>query len=370
MFDYMIVGAGFAGCVLAERLSTQLNRKVLIVEKRNHVGGNAFDFYNDDGILVHKYGVHIFHTNAKMIYDYISKFTEWRKYEHKVLALVDNMLVPIPININTLNSLYGLDLSESEAKAFFKSKASPNKVIRNSEDVIVSKIGVELYEKFYKGYTKKMWDLYPAELDASVTSRIPIRTDKDDRYFTDEYQVVPKHGYFTLFKRMLENRNITVLLDVDYQAVKDAIPHRKLIYTGCIDEYFNYCHGKLPYRSMKFEHKTFNQKWYQQTGAVNYPNTEQFTRITEWKYITGQKHSKTSVVYEFPTAYGEPYYPIPRPANAEQYKLYEKMANEIPGVYFVGRLATYKYYNMDQVIGQALTLFKKIASKSHSTNPY
>lgn len=364
MFDYIIVGAGFSGCVLAERLSSQLNKKVLVVDKRNHIGGNAFDFYNEDGILVHKYGVHIFHTNSKNIYDYISQFTAWRKYEHEVLASVDGMLVPIPININTLNKLYYLDLSESEAKSFFESRAVPNMIVRNSEDVIVSKIGVELYEKFYKGYTKKMWDLYPAELDASVTSRIPIRTNKDDRYFTDEYQVIPLHGYSALFSKMIANKNIEILLNADYKDIKNTIPHDKLIYTGCIDEYFDYCYGKLPYRSMQFKHETLNTKWFQSCGAVNYPNTEEYTRITEWKYITGQEHNKTSIVYEFPTAVGEPYYPIPRPANAEQYRLYERMADSISkdGIYFVGRLATYKYYNMDQVVAQALTLFKKIAS--------
>lgn len=360
MFDYLIVGAGFAGSVLAERLASQLNKKVLVVEKRNHIGGNTYDFYNKGGILIHKYGPHIFHTNSKIVFDYLSLFTPWRPYEHKVLASVDGQLVPIPINVNTINQLYSLNLSCEETEAFFLSKAEPVTRIRTSEDVVVSKVGRELYEKFFRGYTRKMWDLDPSELDASVTARVPTRTNKDNRYFTDTYQAMPLYGYTHLFQRMLSHRNIKIMLNTNYKEIIDVIPYNNLIYTGPIDEYFNYCYGRLPYRSIEFHFETLEQEFFQQTGTVNYPNNQLYTRITEFKHLTGQKHSKTSIVYEFPKGDGDPYYPIPRATNTEMYKQYERLAESMTNTYFVGRLATYKYYNMDQVVAQALTTFKKI----------
>ena len=252
MFDYLIVGAGFAGSVLAERLATQANKKILIIDQRNHIAGNAYDYYNKDGILVHKYGPHIFHTNSRDVFDYLSQFTPWRSYEHKVLASVDGQLVPIPINQNTINKLYGLNLSSQEVEAFMNSKAEPLARIKTSEDVVVSKVGRELYEKFFRGYTRKMWDLDPSELDASVTARVPTRTNKDDRYFTDTYQAMPLHGYTRMFQKMLDHPNIKVMLNTDYKEIVDVIPYKHLIYTGPIDSYFNYCFGKLPYRSLEF----------------------------------------------------------------------------------------------------------------------
>jgi UDP-galactopyranose mutase len=360
MFDYLIVGAGFAGSVLAERLATQANKKVLIIDQRNHIAGNAYDYYNKDGILVHKYGPHIFHTNSRDVFDYLSQFTPWRSYEHKVLASVDGQLVPIPINQNTINKLYGLNLSSQEVEAFMNSKAEPLSRIRTSEDVVVSKVGRELYEKFFRGYTRKMWDLDPSELDASVTARVPTRTNKDDRYFTDTYQAMPLHGYTRMFQKMLDHPNIKVMLNTDYKEIVDVIPYKHLIYTGPIDSYFNYCFGKLPYRSLEFKFETIDADTFQSTGTVNYPNEQAYTRITDFKYLTGQKHPKTTVVYEFPKAEGDPYYPVPRPENAEVYKKYQQLAASMTNTYFVGRLATYKYYNMDQVVAQSLTMFKKI----------
>ncbi|MBD0331511.1 MAG: UDP-galactopyranose mutase [Chitinophagaceae bacterium] len=360
MFDYLVVGAGFAGSVLAERLASQAGKKVLVIDKRDHIGGNAYDYYNEDGILIHKYGPHIFHTNSKEVFEYLSQFTEWRQYEHKVLASVDGQLVPIPINLNTINQLYGLNLNSSQVESFFASKAEPVARIRTSEDVVVSKIGRELYERFFRGYTRKMWDLDPSELDASVTARIPTRTNKDNRYFTDTYQAMPLHGYTEMFRKMLSHPNIKVMLNTDYKEVVDIIPHKKLIYTGPIDAYFNYCYGKLPYRSLEFKFQTIDAENFQPTGTVNYPNEQLYTRITEFKFLTGQKHHKTSIVYEFPRAEGDPYYPVPRPENAELYKKYQQLTTNMTNTYFVGRLATYKYYNMDQVVAQALTLFKKI----------
>lgn len=360
MFDYLIVGAGFAGSVLAERLATQANKKVLIIDKREHIAGNAYDYYNKDGILIHKYGPHIFHTNAKEVFEYLGQFTPWRPYEHKVLASVDGQLVPIPINLNTINQLYGLNLNSAEVETFFASKAEKVAGVKTSEDVVVSKVGRELYEKFFRGYTRKMWDLDPSELDASVTARVPTRTNRDDRYFTDAYQAMPLYGYTHMFQNMLSHKNIKVMLNTDYKEIIDFIPYRNLIFTGPVDEYFNYCYGKLPYRSLEFKFETVDQEVFQATGTVNYPNEQLYTRITDFKYLTGQKHEKTTVVYEYPKAEGDPYYPVPRPENAELYKKYQQLAATMTNTYFVGRLATYKYYNMDQVVAQALTMFKKI----------
>ena len=360
MFDCLIVGAGFAGSVLAERLANDAGMKVLIIDKRAHVGGNAYDHYNDAGVLVHRYGPHIFHTNSREVFEYLSRFTEWRPYEHRVLASVDGQLVPIPINLDTVNKIYGLNLTSFQVEEFFKSVAEPRETIRTSEDVIVSKVGRELYEKFFRNYTRKQWALDPSELDASVTSRVPTRTNRDDRYFTDTYQAMPLHGYTRLFENMLDHPNIKIMLNADYREVREFVPHREVIYTGPVDEYFDYCYGKLPYRSLQFKHETINAPVYQPAPVVNYPNEHLYTRITEFKYLTGQEHQKTSIVYEFPCAEGDPYYPVPRPENAEVYKKYQALAAATTGVHFVGRLATYKYYNMDQVVAQALTLYAKL----------
>jgi UDP-galactopyranose mutase len=273
---------------------------------------------------------------------------------------VDGQLVPIPINLNTINQLYGLHLSSAEVENFFASRAEKVAGIKTSEDVVVSKVGRELYEKFFRGYTKKMWDLDPSELDASVTARVPTRINRDNRYFTDTYQAMPLYGYTTMFQNMLKHPNIKVMLNTDYKEIIDLIPYQSLIFTGPVDEYFNYCYGKLPYRSLEFKFETIDQEVFQPTGTVNYPNEQLYTRITDFKYLTGQKHPKTAIVYEFPKAEGDPYYPVPRPENAELYKKYQQLASSMTNTYFVGRLATYKYYNMDQVVAQALTTFKKI----------
>lgn len=360
MFDYLIVGAGFAGSVLAERLATQANKKVLIIDKRDHIAGNAYDYYNNDGIMVHKYGPHIFHTNSKEVFEYLGKFTPWRPYEHKVLASVDGQQVPIPINLNTINQLYGLNLCSSQVEDFFDERAEPVQRVKTSEDVVVSKVGRELYEKFFRGYTRKMWDLDPSELDASVTARVPTRTNRDDRYFTDTYQAMPLYGYTAMFQKMLSHQNIKLMLNTDYKDIIDMIPYKNLVFTGPVDEYFDYCYGKLPYRSLEFKFETIDKEFFQATGTVNYPNEQLYTRISDFKYITGQVHPKTAIVYEYPKAEGDPYYPVPRPENAELYKKYQQLAETTENTYFVGRLATYKYYNMDQVVAQALTMFKKI----------
>lgn len=363
MFDFLIVGAGFAGSVLAERLASIADKKVLIIDQRDHIGGNAYDYYNKDGILIHKYGPHIFHTNARKVFDYLGMFTSWRPYEHRVLASVDGQLLPIPINLNTINKLYGLQLNCLQLEAFFESKAEKIDRIKTSEDVVVSKVGRELYEKFFRGYTRKQWDLDPSELDASVTARVPTRTNKDDRYFTDTYQAMPLYGYTRMFQKMLSHPNIKIMLNTDYKEIIDAIPYKNMIYTGPIDNFFNYCYGRLPYRSIEFKFETIDAETFQPTGTINFPNEHAYTRVTEFKYLTGQRHPRTSVVYEYPQDDGDPYYPIPRPENAEIYKKYQQLANAMTNTYFTGRLATYKYYNMDQVVAQSLSLFEKITQR-------
>jgi UDP-galactopyranose mutase len=363
MFDYLIVGAGFAGSVLAERLASQANKKVLLVEKRNHIGGNAYDCYDDSGVLIHKYGPHIFHTNSTEVFTYLSRFTQWRAYEHRVLASVDGKLVPIPINLDTINTLYGTSYTSFTLEEFFKSVAEPRDQIRTSEDVVVSRVGRELYEKFFRNYTRKQWGLDPSELDATVTARVPVRTNRDDRYFSDRYQAMPLHGFTRMFERMLDHPNIKVLLNTDYREVRDFIPYRTMVYTGPIDEFFDNRYGKLPYRSLDFQFETRSLSLSQAVAVVNYPNDYAYTRVTEFKHLTGQEHAKTTLVYEFPKGEGDPYYPVLNPTTAEQYKAYKGLADATPDVHFVGRLATYKYYNMDQVVAQALAEFERIIGR-------
>ena len=360
MFDYLVVGAGFAGATIAERLASDAGKNVLICDRRPHIGGNAYDHYDEAGILVHKYGPHIFHTNSRDVYEYLSKFTSWRPYQHRVLACVDGQMLPIPINLNTVNKLYGTNMTSFQLDEFFRSVAEPRAQIRTSEDVIVSKVGRELYEKFFRNYTRKQWGLDPSELDAAVTARVPVRTNRDDRYFTDTYQVMPLHGYTRMFERMLTHPNIKILLNADYREVRTMIPHGEVIFTGPIDEFFDYRFGKLPYRSLKFQFETHNAPVAQQAPVINYPNENAYTRITEFKYLTGQEHSKTTVVYEFPQAEGDPYYPVPRSENQQIFRKYQALAGQTPNVHFLGRLGTYKYYNMDQCVAQALVYYRKV----------
>ncbi|MFL5408448.1 MAG: UDP-galactopyranose mutase [Myxococcales bacterium] len=367
MFDYMIIGAGFAGSVLAERLAAGSDKKVVIVDRRPHIGGNAYDCHDAQGILIHKYGPHIFHTNSKEVFDYLSRFTDWRQYQHRVRASVDGMLVPVPINLDTVNALYGLSLNSQQLTQFFADRAERRESVKTSEDVIVGKVGRELYEKFFKHYTRKQWGLDPSELEAQVTARVPVRTNRDDRYFTDTYQAMPLHGFTRMFEKMLAHPNIKILLNCDFREVRNIIPHRELVYTGPIDSFFDFKFGKLPYRSLEFRHETLNKEQHQPVAVVNYPNDYAYTRVTEFKHLTGQEHSRTSIVYEYPVPdNGDPYYPVPQPQNAVLYKKYEALADATPNVHFAGRLGTYRYYNMDQVVAQALSLYARIAGQSRA----
>jgi UDP-galactopyranose mutase len=361
--DALIVGAGFSGSVVAERLSSN-GLNVLVIDKRPHIGGNAYDTLNAHGIRIHPYGPHIFHTNGMRIAEYLSKFTEWRPYEHRVRAQVNGELLPMPINIDTVNRLYGLKLDEHTIQDFYDQVREPRESIKTSEDVVLNAVGRDLYEKFFRGYTRKHWGLDPSELSASVAARIPTRTNRDDRYFTDTFQCMPLHGYTRMFERMLRSPNIAVETGVDFFKIRNRIKARHIVFTGPIDAYFDYCHGKLPYRSLEFQHEHLSDTGkFQPVGTVNYPNDHDFTRITEFKHLTGQIHAGTSIVREYPRAEGDPYYPVPRPENEALFKKYEALAGKESNVTFVGRLAQYRYYNMDQCVGAALKAAENILEK-------
>ena len=361
--DVLVVGAGFSGSVLAERLASH-GLKVLVIDKRPHIGGNAYDAPDAHGVLVHPYGPHIFHTNGMRIAEYLSQFTEWRFYEHRVRACVQGRLVPIPINIDTVNRVYGMSLDESTIEAFYESVREPRSPVKTSEDVVLNTVGRDLYEIFFRGYTRKQWGLDPSELSAQVTARIPTRTNRDDRYFGDTFQHMPLEGYTSMFERMLDHRNIRVEVDTDFFKMRGRIRPRHTVYTGPIDAYFDYCFGKLPYRSIQFEHEHLpTTPLHQEVAVVNYPNNHAYTRITEFKHLTGQSHPGTSIVREFPCSEGDPYYPVPRPENEVLFKQYEALTKTTPDVSFVGRLAQYRYYNMDQCVGAALKAAEAILAR-------
>src|SRR4051794_550692 len=368
-YDFLVVGAGFAGATIAERLARVAGQRVLVVDRRDHVAGNAYDYVDDAGVLVHRYGPHIFHTNSEKVVEYLSQFTDWRPYEHRVLARVDGMLVPIPINRTTVNMLYGLGLgSDEEVQAFYDSRAEDIPYLRTSEDAVVAKVGRELYEKFFRGYTRKQWERDPSELHASVTSRIPTRTCTDDRYFTDWHQAMPAAGYTAMFERMLEHPAIDVRLDTDFFAdVRGEVSYRHLVYTGPIDLYFDRCFGALPYRSLEFELRnqpTPGGGLVLPAASVNEPSEDvPHTRTTEFRHLTGQAHASSTLAVEYPRSEGDPYYPIPSAEPKALYKRYEQLAADEPEVTFVGRLARYQYLNMDQVTAQALSTFERIAER-------
>jgi UDP-galactopyranose mutase len=358
--ETLIVGAGYAGSVMARELA-DAGRRVHVIDKRPHLAGNAFDELDEHGVLVHRYGPHIFHTNAPRIAEYLSRFTEWRPYEHRVRGVVDGKDYPFPINRDTLNQLYGLNLDEAGAAAFFERVREPREPVRTSEDVVLNSVGRDLYEKFFLHYTRKQWGLDPSELKAGVAARIPVRTNTDDRYFTDNFQAMPLHGYTSMFEAMLDHPGISVELGVDFAEVRERGGFDHVVYTGPIDAYFGHCFGKLPYRSLRFEHEYLaDTAQFQPVGTVNYPNDHAYTRITEFKHLTGQRHAGTSIVREFPQAEGDPYYPVPRTENEALFKRYEALAAQERDVTFVGRLAQYRYYNMDQVVGAALAAAQRL----------
>lgn len=361
MIDYLVVGAGFAGSVCARTLA-DAGKRVLVIDQRPHVAGNAHDAYDDHGILIHSYGPHIFHTNSDKIFNYLSKFTAWREYSHRVLAEIDGSFLPIPINRTTVNSLYGLNLTVEEMPAFFDSVRVVKEKIISSEDVVMNSVGPDLCEKFFRGYTKKQWGRDLSELSASVAARIPTRYDDDDRYFTDKFQCMPVNGYTAMFAEMLSHENIDVLLNTQYdKKILDLYPGAHLIYSGPIDQYYEYAHGHLDYRSLRFEHgHDSSSDWLQSVGTINYPNNHEYTRITEFKHLTGQVCKGSSYVREYPSETGDPYYPVLTEKTKEIYDAYRSVAEKEKHVSFVGRLAEYRYFNMDQVVGASLKLCERL----------
>jgi UDP-galactopyranose mutase len=358
--DILVVGAGFAGAVIAERFASH-GRSVLVMDRRSHIGGNAFDELDNAGVLVHRYGPHIFHTNSPLVERYLSRFTEWKKYEHRVLSSVEGKLYPIPINLRTINQLYNLSLDEEGIAAFFEKVREKRTPIRNSEDIVLNSVGHDLCDTFFRNYTRKQWGLDLSQLSSAVAGRIPVRTNSDDRYFTDKFQNMPAEGYTRMFERMLDHPNIRVELGTEFELVRDQRRAEKIFYSGPLDAYFNCCYGKLPYRSLSFRHEHFaSQEQYQPVGTVNYPNDHEYTRITEFKHLTGQSHPGTSIVREFPETDGDPYYPVPTAENQALYQSYKTLADAESSTFFIGRLAEYRYYNMDQVVAAALLLSGKL----------
>ncbi len=373
MYDYLIVGAGYSGCVLAERLASQLGKKVIIVERRDHIAGNAYDYYDDRGILVHKYGPHVFHTNSKKVWDYVNEFTEWKRYEHKVLASVDGKRIPVPFNLNSLHMIYPDGLADRLERQLMEkyglNTKTPIMKMIEEPDGELKALAKLIYEKVFYNYTLKQWGLKPEQLAPSVMARVPVSISRDDRYFQDTYQAMPINGYTEMFRKILAHKNISIQLNTDYKDVIDSVKFDRMIYTGPIDLFFDYLHGELPYRSLRFEMKSFETERFQEAPSVNYPNENEYTRITEFKYLTGQNSNVTTVAFEYPrphiTRVTEPYYPIPREENEILFNGYRREVEKLNGVVtFVGRLAEYRYYNMDQVVAAALTTFEKIAGRS------
>lgn len=357
---WLVVGAGFAGAVFARRLA-DAGQHVLVIDRREHAGGNAFDELDPHGIRVHRYGPHIFHTNAEQVRSFLSRFTAWRPYEHRVLAQVGGRLYPIPINRTTINSLYGLDLDEAGVRAFYERVREPRNPVLTSEDAVVNAVGWDLFEKFFRNYTRKQWGLEPAQLSAAVAARIPFRANGDDRYFTDSFQAMPQDGYAELFRNLLDDAKIRLELGTDFFAVRARVRPQRTVYTGPLDAYFDFSLGRLPYRSLQFRHEHYPERAvYQAVGTVNFPNDHAYTRSTEFKHLTGQRASGTSVVFEYPCAEGEPYYPVPCPESAELAARYHRLASAEREAIFVGRLAQYRYYNMDQAVAAALAAAAKV----------
>jgi UDP-galactopyranose mutase len=366
--NILIIGSGISGCVLAERYANIKNYKVTLIEKRGHLGGNCYDYINDIGIRINKYGPHYFRTNDEEVWKYIRNFSTWVPFEAKCLSIVDGKKVPIPVNIDTINLLFDLKLStEKEIKDWLSKETENILEPKNSEESALKRVGKKLYEKMFKNYTIKQWDKNPKELDASIMDRIPIRFNHDDRYFTDKYQMYPTSGYTKVFENMLNHPNISIKLNTNWNDVKNIINnYEKIFFTGKIDEYFEEKFGKLEYRSLRFEEQNIDKEFFQDTVQENYPDINvSFTRIVEYKYQTKQKNLKTTIVKEFPTWEGDPYYPVSTESNKILYKKYQDETELLKNdnIYFVGRLANYKYLNMDQTIKNALEIFTKLENK-------
>ena len=367
-YDYVVVGAGFAGSVISERAANKLNKKVLLIEQRNHIGGNSYDCYDEYGILVHKYGPHIFHTSSEEVWSYVSKFTKWNLYQHEVLGFIDGQYVPIPFNLNTLHALFSSPLADKIEKKLLDKFGFDKKVpileLKKARDKDLKYLADFVYKKVFLNYTIKQWGIRPEDISPQVTARVPVFISRDNRYFQDKFQGMPQLGYADIFNKMLVNKNIKINLGTDYKKVIRKLSYKKLVYTGPIDYFFDYKFGKLAYRSLDFEFTNFKREHYQRASVINYPNDYKFTRITEFKGLTWQKAASTTIIKEYPKncepGKDIPYYPILDDENAKRYKQYEEEAKKFKDVIFIGRLAEYKYYNMDAVIESALNKFKEL----------
>ena len=376
-YKWVVAGAGFTGAVVAERIASQLGQKVIVVDRRDHIGGNAHDYVGANGQLVHKYGPHIFHTNSAKVWAYLSDFTAWRPYYHRVLAMVEGNPVPAPFNLNSIAACFPPYLAEQLSRKLVDAFGFGGKIpilkLREHEDADLRFLADYVYAHVFKNYTQKQWDLSPEELDPGVTARVPVFVSRDDRYFQDRYQAMPSAGYTAMFERILAHPNITVQLSTDFKMVQADHPDAKVVFTGPIDEYFDYAHGPLPYRSLRFDLAEHPVAWRQAVGTVNYPNEFDFTRITELKRLTGQEATSTLLMTEYPQPYApgvnEPYYPIPTTDTAEKLRPYQEMARTLSGrVWLAGRLGDYAYYNMDQACARALSLFEKQIAATEFAN--
>ncbi len=372
---YLIVGAGLAGAVIAERIASQLNKEVLVIDRRNHIAGNIFDYVDENGIWVHKYGPHIFHTNSEDVWNYLNQFTDFEPYYHRVLAVVEGMKIPVPFNLNSLAMVFPETMANNMTEILLSEYGFGTKVpilkLLESGHPLMKELGDYVYHNVFLEYTKKQWGLKPTEIDRSVTSRVPVYISKDNRFFQDKYQGMPLLGYTTMVEKMLSHRNIKVELDTDFKDVDKDKRYEKIVFSGCIDEYHNYQFGELGYRSLSFEKRTMNLNTYQETSQVNYPNDYQFTRITEPKHFYREileEAKKTTLLVEYPQAYdkskNEAYYPIPNDLNNTIYQKYKEIGKSDKNTIFIGRLADYKYYNMDEVVGRTLMVFNKLINIS------
>lgn len=357
--DIIVVGAGFSGAVSARNLA-EAGKKVTVIEKLKHTAGHCYDYKNEFGITVHQYGPHIFHTKEKMVWDFLSQFTEFHYYQHRVLSYAQGRYYKFPINVDTLNEVFGTSLNITEVDEFLKKEIEKyqfDQSEENFETAVISQVGEHLYELFFKNYTIKQWERDPVELSAELAKRIPVRKNRDDRYFSDRYQGIPEGGYTQLINNILDHPNISIVTNMDYFSIKDLIHPELTVYTGELDRYFDYQHGHLEYRSLELEFKNYDKAHYQKVATVNYPNDYDWTRITEFKHFLNESSDKTTVCFEYPKASGEPYYVVMNEENTTKRKKYMAEIKKLESgksVIFTGRLAEYKYYNMDQAVSNAL----------------
>ena len=371
-FDWVVVGAGLSGATMAERIASQLSQRVLVIERRDHIGGNAHDAVNDVGIRVHRYGAHIFHTRSRKVWTYLSRFTTWLPYVHRVRARLGNELVPLPVNLDTVKALYprhdAILVQRRLISLIGMDARVPVLRLIDHPDALLREFGQRAYDSIFLKYTVKQWGMLPEQIDRAVTGRVPIVVSREDRYFPDTYQGIPADGYTAMVERMLDHPNITVALDTEHSELEKLATFDRMIYTGPIDEFFHHEHGPLPYRSLRFEHRNISVDRVQPVAVVNHPDDAPYTRIIEHAHFGNQHLGVSTITFEYPEQYdagsNEPFYPLPHSDSHSLYSIYGYAADRLAGrVLFVGRLAEYKYYDMDQAVAHALVMFRRVASR-------